>query len=81
MPADAVTASGSGLDPHITLKNARGQLDRVVAAWAVKAKLDPSQVRNAVEAVLTTAAFKPLMGLAEGEPIVNVMEVNLEITQ
>jgi potassium-transporting ATPase KdpC subunit len=79
VPADAVTASGSGLDPHITLRNAKGQLDRVVAARATKGKLDPTQVRTAIELVLAEAAFEPLAGLAGGEPLVNVFEVNLEL--
>lgn len=81
VPADAVTTSGSGLDPHISLKNAKGQLDRVVTAWAEKAKLDPAQVRTTVEAVLNEAAFEPLAGLAGGEPLINVLEVNLEIAR
>lgn len=81
VPADAVTASGSGLDPHITLKNARGQLDRVVAAWAAKKNLDPARVRSTVEAVLAETAFEPLAGLGGGEPLVNVLEVNLEIAR
>ena len=81
VPADAVTASGSGLDPHVTLKNARGQLDRVVAAWVAKANRDPTQVRGTVEAVLKEASFKPLAGLAGGEPLVNVLEVNLELAR
>lgn len=77
VPSDAVTASGSGLDPHITLKNARGQLDRVVTAWAAKQSIDTAQIRGTVEAVLNEAAFEPLAGLAGGEPLVNVLEVNL----
>lgn len=79
VPADAATASGSGLDPHITLANARGQVDRVVAAWAVKAKKPAAEVRAAVEAALARASFSPLLGLAGGEPLVNVLDVNLEL--
>jgi potassium-transporting ATPase KdpC subunit len=81
VPADAVTASGSGLDPHITLKNAKGQLDRIVAAWAAKKSLDPIQVRNSVDAVLNEAVFEPLAGLAGGEAIVNVLEINLALNR
>ncbi len=78
VPADAVTASGSGLDPHITLRNAQGQTARVVAAWEAKGKTD---VRAAVEGVLKQAAFEPLAGLAGGEALVNVLEVNLELAE
>jgi potassium-transporting ATPase KdpC subunit len=78
-PADAATASGSGLDPHITLANARGQADRVVVAWAAKTKKPAAEVRAAVETALTKASFSPLLGLAGGEPLVNVLEVNLEL--
>ena len=80
VPADAVTASGSGLDPHVTLKNARGQLDRV-AAWAAKSGGDATKVRGVVEEVLSAAAFEPTAGLVGGGPLVNVLEVNLELAR
>ena len=78
VPADMVMASGSGLDPHITLRNARYQLDRVVAARSEKSGAAPSRVRTAVETVLARHAFTPLAGLV-GEPLVNVLEVNLAL--
>ena len=81
VPADAVTASGSGLDPHITVRNANSQMDRVVSAWAAKTKTGPNQVRGIVEAVLRESAFAPLAGLAGGEPLVNTLEVNLALAQ
>lgn len=80
VPADVVTASGSGLDPHVTLRNARGQLDRVVAAWAGNAGRDVADVRAEVEEVLAAAAFRPLAGVVGGEEVVNVLEVNLELS-
>ncbi|CAN5557819.1 potassium-transporting ATPase subunit KdpC [soil metagenome] len=81
VPADAVTASGSGLDPHITLNNARGQLDRVAAAWAAKKGLDPAQIRSTVEVLLQEMTFEPLAGIAGGESLVNVFEVNLKLAR
>ena len=79
VPADAVTASGSGLDPHITLANAKGQLDRVVGAWVAKSKLDSARVKSVVEGILNEMAFNPLGGLAGGDPLLNVLELNLEM--
>ena len=79
VPADAVTASGSGLDPHVTEKNAAGQIDRVVAAWAARTGLEPGRVRDIVVEVLDAAVFEPLAGLAGGGRLVNVLDVNLEL--
>jgi K+-transporting ATPase ATPase C chain len=78
VPADMVTASGSGLDPHITLRNANYQLERVVAERARAVKLTAAAVRPRVEAILRDFAFVPLSGLI-GEPLVNVLEVNMEL--
>src|SRR5262245_31882121 len=44
VPADMVMTSGSGLDPHITLRNARYQLDGVAEARAKEAKRDVAEV-------------------------------------
>jgi K+-transporting ATPase ATPase C chain len=78
VPADLVTTSGSGLDPHITLKAALYQLDRVAAKWAEKKGLDRAQVRRDIEKILDEKAEAPLGGLAGGK-LVNVLEVNLAL--
>ena len=78
VPADMVMASGSGLDPHITLDNARWQLDRVAAAWAGKTGGKEADIRSQIEGLLREKQFQPLGGLV-GVPLVNVLEVNLEL--
>jgi len=80
VPGDMVTTSGSGLDPHITMQNAEYQLDRVSSKWAADTKRDPAQVRSEIEQILQSDAFAPLGGLA-GEQMVNVLQVNLELTK
>jgi K+-transporting ATPase ATPase C chain len=78
VPADMVMTSGSGLDPHITLKNALYQLDRVAGKWAELTGREKSQVRPAVEKMLNDRAEAPLGGLA-GVKLVNVLEINLAL--
>jgi potassium-transporting ATPase KdpC subunit len=78
VPADMVMASGSGLDPHITLRNARYQLGRVVAARA-PTEADRQRIKQQIEALLLQAEFKPLAGLAGGDSLVNVLEINLHL--
>jgi potassium-transporting ATPase KdpC subunit len=80
VPGDFVTTSGSGLDPDITMENAEYQLDRVSSKWATDLKRDPSQVRSEIEQMLQQQAFAPMYGLW-GEPIVDVLAVNLELTR
>lgn len=78
MAGDFVTTSGSGLDPDITLANAMYQLDRVAAAWARDMKRDPAAVRAEISALLRDNAHAPFGGLV-GEPLVNVLKVNLDL--
>ncbi|OAI53691.1 potassium transporter [Planctomycetaceae bacterium SCGC AG-212-F19] len=80
VPADMVMASGSGLDPHITLKNALYQLDRVAGKWAEKTKRDPAQTHKEIEDLLRQKTEAPLGGVA-GVDLVNVLEVNLALRQ
>jgi potassium-transporting ATPase KdpC subunit len=71
VPADMVMASGSGLDPHITLRNAEFQAPRVAAARGLSV--------NQVNEIASRMAFRPLAGIAGDEPIVNVLELNLAL--
>ena len=80
LPADMVTTSGSGLDPHITLKNAQYQLDRVVEAWMKKTGLSDDVVRREIKSVLRERTQEPLLGLA-GVPMINVLETNLALLE
>ena len=73
-----VMASGSGLDPHITLKSALYQLDRVAGKWADLTKRDAAQVRKEIEGMLNDRAEAPLAGLV-GVKLVNVLEMNLAL--
>lgn len=68
VPVDAVTASGSGLDPHISVANARLQAPRVASARG----LDVTDVLDAVE----SATDAPAVGVL-GEPAVDVLLLNL----
>ncbi|MEO8378212.1 MAG: K(+)-transporting ATPase subunit C [Acidobacteriota bacterium] len=70
IPADAVTASGSGLDPHITPSNARAQAARIARANGM-----PLQE---VERLIDGRTEGRFLGVF-GEPRVNVLALNLEL--
>jgi len=70
VPADAVTGSGSGLDPHISLENARLQAERVAKARS----LSIEKVRDLIQQNTDPADLGIL-----GDPGVNVLRLNLAL--
>jgi potassium-transporting ATPase KdpC subunit len=72
IPADAVTGSASGLDPHISPANADLQVARVAKARGAS----PEQIRSLIAKVTD----KPALGFI-GEPRVNVFLLNVSLDQ
>jgi K+-transporting ATPase ATPase C chain len=72
VPADAVTASGSGLDPEISLRNAELQVARVARSRG----LSENKVRELVQQNTEGRDFGVF-----GDPGVNVLQLNLALDQ
>lgn len=70
IPADLVTTSASGLDPHISPQAAELQIDRI----AKDRNLDPKNLQKLVDQYTESRAFGIL-----GEPTVNVLMLNLAL--
>lgn len=72
IPADAVTASSSGLDPHISPANAEAQAARVAKARGISV--------DQATPIITQLTEGPTLGLL-GESRVNVLKLNLAMDQ
>jgi K+-transporting ATPase ATPase C chain len=72
IPSDLVTASGSGIDPHISVQSAKIQVKRI------------SEIRNisenTLEQLIDKHTEKPLLGFF-GTEIINVLKLNLVLDQ
>jgi K+-transporting ATPase ATPase C chain len=72
VPVDLVTASASGLDPHISPRAAEVQIARIAGAR----KVDAEKIRE----VIARHTEQPLFGVF-GDPVVNVLETNVDLDQ
>lgn len=70
VPGDAVTASASGLDPHISIKNASLQIPRIAKARGLGIEVVQAEVKKATDG--RSLGFL-------GEPGVNVLKLNIAL--
>lgn len=72
IPADAITTSGSGLDPDISVANAQAQAARVAKSRGVS--------KPQVDLLIASATESRALGFL-GEPRINVVRLNLRLDQ
>ena len=72
IPSDLVTASGSGLDPHISVQGAYAQVKRIAAVRNISEEKIKTLVNQHIE--------KPLLGLF-GTERVNVLQLNIALDE
>lgn len=72
VPPDAVTASASGLDPHISVENALRQVARVAETRGIE--------ESAVQNLVVAAEQAPDLGYL-GQPTVNVLQLNVGLAK
>lgn len=72
IPSDLVTASGSGLDPHISVQGAYVQVKRIAAVRNISEEKIRAMVNQQIE--------KPLLGLF-GTERVNVLQLNIALDE
>ena len=70
IPVDLVTASGSGLDPHLSVAAAEYQVDRIAR--------ERNMSKDEVESIIDKYTNKRFLGVF-GEETVNVLQVNLAL--
>ncbi|CAH0338594.1 Potassium-transporting ATPase KdpC subunit [Rhizobium sp. CECT 9324] len=70
VPADAVTSSGSGLDPDISPENALSQVERIAKA---------RDMQTGDVASLVNAQVQPRLFGVIGEPRINVLQLNMAL--
>ncbi len=78
LPTDIVTASGSGLDPDISVEAALLQVNRVVAARQHLSGKNATITPDKVKALIDKATHGRDIGIM-GEPRVNVLELNIAL--
>ncbi len=69
IPADMVTASGSGLDPHISMQGAEIQATRIAKVRSID--------KGKIEALIKSHLEKPMYGM--GPERINVLKLNLDL--